>query len=253
MSQDNTLMLWGQVILVLCIIAILGFVVRPILNKIKQIERNPAWATTLCDSLYIPLPWLIWGAGFFLALEALVETTDVLISSEIVVTIRNVFFVLFATWVLLSWKTKYEKVLKRRIRKKESKAQDEVLIMTISRVLSVFIYIVAGLVLLEIFEIPLTALLAFGGIGGVAIGFAGKDVVANFFGGLMIHINRPFSMGERIRSPNKNFEGIIEDIGWYATRIRTLDRKPTYIPNALFIDAMIENFSRMYNQRIKQT
>lgn len=84
-----------------------------------------------------------------------------------------------------------------------------------------------------------------------AIGFASQKFVANFVGGLMLFITRPFTKGDWIKSPNKKFEGTVEDIGWYFVRIRTFERRPMFIPNSLMGDAIIENPGRMYNRRIK--
>ena len=86
---------------------------------------------------------------------------------------------------------------------------------------------------------------------GLAVSLAAKEVIANFFGGVMIFINRPFSIGESIKSPNKQFEGVVEEIGWYMTRICTLERVPMYIPNAMITEAIIENAGRMYFRYIK--
>jgi len=55
--------------------------------------------------------------------------------------------------------------------------------------------------------------LTFGGIGGIAIGFAAKDMLSNFFGGLMIYLDRPFKTGDWIRSPDREIEGVVEEIG----------------------------------------
>ena len=85
------------------------------------------------------------------------------------------------------------------------------------------------------------------------MGFAAKDLLANFFGGLMIYLDRPFSVGEWIRSPDKEIEGVVEDIGWRLTRIRTFDKRPLYIPNAVFANISVENPSRMSNRRIYET
>lgn len=251
--QNYSIDFWGQAAFILVLAALLGFVARRILHKIRDMKSMPESGRILCDTFYIPSTWLIWGYGALLALEVIVGQINMFISEDAIAQTRNIFFVFFTTWILLRWKTRYEKVLKRRVKRTPSKALDEELILAVSRVLSVVIVVVAALIILDILEVQLTALLAMGGIGGVAIGFAAKDVVANFFGGLMIHINRPFSMGERIASPNKNFEGIVEEIGWYMTRIRTLARRPMYVPNAIFIDAIIENPGRMYNRQIKTT
>jgi MscS family membrane protein len=98
-----------------------------------------------------------------------------------------------------------------------------------------------------------SGLLAFGGIGGIAVGFAAKDLLANFFGGLGIYLDRPFTVGDWIRSPDKEVEGTVEDIGWRVTRIRTFDQRPLYVPNSVFSQIAIQNPSRMFNRRIYET
>ena len=85
------------------------------------------------------------------------------------------------------------------------------------------------------------------------MGFAAKDLLANFFGGLMIYLDRPFSVGDWIRSPDKEIEGTVEDIGWRLTRIRTFSKRPLYIPNSIFASISVENPSRMSNRRIYET
>ena len=87
----------------------------------------------------------------------------------------------------------------------------------------------------------------------VAIGFAAKDLLSNFFGGLFIYLDRPFAVGDWIRSPDREIEGTVEQIGWRVTRIRTFDKRPLYIPNSVFSQISVENPSRMSNRRIKET
>ncbi len=251
--KNTSSSLWIQLGLILCFTALLGVVVRKVFRRLKQLHSLPEWVRTLCDSFYLPSAWLIWGYGVLFSIETLVDATDVAISVESIAKLRNIFFVSFATWILLRWKSGYQQVINTRMRRRASAAQDLALVRAIGKVVTIFILAVSGLIVLDILEVQLTALLAFGGIGGVAIGFAGKDIVANFFGGVMIHLNRHFSIGEWIMSPNKHFEGTVEDIGWYMTRIRTFERRPTFIPNAVFIDAIVENPGRMYNRRIKET
>ena len=95
-------------------------------------------------------------------------------------------------------------------------------------------YIVVGitglLTLLQTLGLSISGLMAFGGMGGIAVGFAAKDILANFFGGLFIYTDRPFSVGDWIRSPDRDIEGTVEKIGWRVTRIRTFDKRPLYIP-----------------------
>jgi len=106
---------------------------------------------------------------------------------------------------------------------------------------------------MQLFGYDIDHLIAFGGVGGLAVGFAAKDLLANFFGGLMIYLDRPFSVGDWVRSPDKEIEGTVEDVGWRLTRIRTFDKRPLYIPNGVFANISVENPSRMTNRRIYET
>ena len=111
-----------------------------------------------------------------------------------------------------------------------SKPLDPTTVTAVARLLRATVIITAILVAMQLFGYSISGLLAFGGIGGIAVGFAAKDLLANFFGGLMIYLDRPFSVGDRVRSPDKEIEGTVEDIGWRLTRIRTFDKRPLYIP-----------------------
>jgi len=106
---------------------------------------------------------------------------------------------------------------------------------------------------LQTLGFSISGVLAFGGVGGIAVGFAAKDLLANFFGGFIIHLDRPFKVGDWIRSPDRNIEGTVEHIGWRLTTIRTFDKRPLYVPNAVFTTIAVENPSRMTNRRISET
>ena len=92
--------------------------------------------------------------------------------------------------------------------------------------------------------------MTFGGIGGIAIGFASKDILSNFFSGVMLFFERPFNIGDWINSPDRKIEGVVKEIGWRSTKIMTFDNRPLYIPNALFSSISVENPGRMTNRRI---
>jgi MscS family membrane protein len=134
-----------------------------------------------------------------------------------------------------------------------TKPIDETTVRAVGKLLRGTVIITAVLISMQLFGYSISGLLAFGGIGGIAMGFAAKDLLANFFGGLMIYLDRPFSVGEWIRSPDQEIEGTVEDIGWRLTRIRTFDMRPLYIPNAVFANISVENPSRMSNRRINET
>jgi len=120
----------------------------------------------------------------------------------------------------------------------------------IAKLLRLAVIISAIMVVLPTMGIEITALLAFGGVGGIAVGFAAKDLLANFFGGLIIYLDRPFAIGDWIRSPDRDIEGVVEKIGWRITVVRTFDKRPLYVPNSVFSSIALENPSRMFHRRI---
>ena len=93
-------------------------------------------------------------------------------------------------------------------------------------------------------------LLTFGGIGGIAIGLAGKDVLSNLFSGVMLYFDRPFNIGDWISSPDRQIEGTVVEIGWRITKIMTFQNRPLYVPNYVFSSISVENPGRMLNWRI---
>jgi MscS family membrane protein len=123
----------------------------------------------------------------------------------------------------------------------------------IAYLLKIALFSLTALAVLQFLGIPLSGIIAFGGFGGIAVGFAAKDLMANIFGGLMIFFDRQFQIGDWICSPDKEIEGTVEHIGWRVTQIRTLDKRPLFVPNSLFSTIVLQNASRMSNRRIKET
>jgi MscS family membrane protein len=144
-----------------------------------------------------------------------------------------------------------EKILASPIKMK--KPMDYTTVNAISKLVRAVVLITAVLIALQSLGYSISGVLAFGGVGGIAIGFAAKDLLANFFGGFVIHLYRPFKIGDWVRSPDRNIEGTVEHIGWRITTVRTFDKRPLYIPNAIFTTVAVENPSRMSNRRISET
>lgn len=102
-------------------------------------------------------------------------------------------------------------------------------------------------------KIPLSSTLAFGGIGGLAFGLASKDVVSNFFGGVMLLFTEPFTPGDMVSFTTRgtHYEGKVERVGFYQTRLRGRDTRPTYVPNSVFVDTMVTNMDRITHRRFE--
>lgn len=137
-------------------------------------------------------------------------------------------------------------------KEKNNKNLDYAALDTAEKLSKVSLFIVWTILVLGKMGFNLSALLAFGGAGGVIIGFAGKDLLTNIFGGLIIYLDKPFSIGDWISSPDREIEGDVEEIGWRQTRILTFDKYPIYVPNSVFGTIIIENKSRYRAMRIRE-
>lgn len=131
--------------------------------------------------------------------------------------------------------------------------RDETTVQAVAKVSRLFFIVIGGMTVMQAFGLSLSGLLTFGGVGGLIVGLAAKDLLSNFFGGMMIYFDRPFKVGDWIRSPDRQIEGTVERIGWRMTIIRTFDKRPLYVPNSVFSSIVVENPSRMQNRRINET
>ena len=118
----------------------------------------------------------------------------------------------------------------------------------LGRIYTILILVIGAGALMITFGVPATALAALGGGAGVGLAFGTQNISQNFFSGFMLFFNRPFKEGDWISTDG--MEGTVENIGWYHTRLRTFDRRPMYIPNAVFATNSIVNPGQMYNRRI---
>jgi len=89
---------------------------------------------------------------------------------------------------------------------------------------------------------PMQSILAIGGVSGFAIGLASKDVISNFFGGLMLIILQPFRPGDKIVCDK--FVGVVQRIGWYQCVLLKDNRTSQYVPNQVFVSQIVTNISR---------
>ena len=89
---------------------------------------------------------------------------------------------------------------------------------------------------------PLSALLAGLGIGGLAVALASQDTLKNFFGSIMIMLDKPFDVGQRITV--EGIDGVVENIGFRSTRVRTLTGHLVTMPNEKMATSKIENIGR---------
>ena len=247
----------GAVVLQLFVIVLGTLVIAYVLGKLvdklekKSQKTKTLWDDALLGSLQRPLRWLIWLLGLSIAADIAFANGNSDIETY-VYKARVLGFAGIIAWFFVRFITRAENNLINPFYT-QNKPLDETSVRAIAKLMRISVIITAVLVGLESIGVSISGVLAFGGIGGLAVGFAAKDLLANFFGGLMVYLDRQFAVGDWIRSPDKNIEGTVEDIGWRLTRIRTFDKRPLYVPNATFTQIAVENPSRMTNRRIYET
>lgn len=242
-----------EVFVVVFITASINWVQKRIVKKLiaKFETTRTYWDHALFDAASAPISLLIWVLGLSFAAEIAKSESDAAIFGAIT-PIREVGVIMIIVWFLTRFiQRAEEKIIEKK--KHEQEPIDETTADAIAKLLRVSVVITGGLVILQTLGYSISGVLAFGGIGGIAIGFAARDLLANFFGGLTIYMDRPFDVGDWIRSPDREIEGSVEKIGWRLTTIRTFDKRPLYVPNATFTNVSVENPSRMTNRRIKET
>ena len=208
---------------------ILSFLESKYYYKLQHhlLKTNSIWDDAFAWALHKPFRMLIWIYGITYAAQA-ADVPFVLQLAQF----RQVGMVVTVAWFLIRFARKLEdNFVASDI---QNSKIDVGTANSIGHLARISVLITAGLLIMQVLNINIAPILAFGGAGTVIVGFAAKDLLANFFGALMIHLDRPFQVGEWICSPDRSIEGTVEHIGFRLTRIRTFSRNPLYVPNSVF-------------------
>lgn len=210
------------------------------------------WLLSLTKSVHVPWLTFFWFVAITFIIPIVMRRFAMDVSHlHAVNTIRSLGFIGALYWSILKFITKMEQEIAPRSGR--IPVRDKTTLRAITQLSRIALTIIVLLMVLPMLGFKTGSLLAFGGFGGIAVGFAAKDTLSNFLGGMMIFWDRPFSVGDWIRSPDRNIEGTVEHIGWRLTRIRTFSKRPLYVPNSIFSTIAIENPQRMSHRQINTT
>ena len=236
-------------------ILLLTGVVRYVASRsLAKVQRRAdrtvnVWDDALVAAIRKPLNLGIWIMGISFAIDSMG-----LEAQAEIFTLTNQARDVAVVWLLIWFAIGFtENVERGFVEGKHGDKVDATTAAAVAKLLRAAIIISGALMALQTFGFSISGVLALGGVGGIAIGFAARSLLANFFGALMIFLDRPFSVGDWIRSPDRSIEGTVEFIGWRVTQIRTFDQRPLYVPNSVFTEVSVENPSRMKNRRIFET
>ena len=222
-------------------------IVRRLTKAADRTETR--WDDVVLYAIFPPIQWVMWVVLGLLSLSLFPALDGI---REALLRLSDTALLLLFGWLAhrLSGGIEGELLGEHRGALASS---DRATISAVARLSRIVLWVIAGIMILQSLGVSVSGLLAFGGVGGIAVGFAARDLLANFLGGLSIFLDRPFAVGDWIRSPDREIEGTVEDVGWRVTRIRTFDQRPLYVPNSVFSTVALENPSRMLNRRIYET
>jgi len=235
------------------VIAILIFAIFIFLRKIftKYIVKllsvfvqktKTSFDDKLLFILIEPMRFLIIIIGFKIAITY-IDYTSVFVNLSIK---SLLIFVIF--WVLYKSIVVFKDSI-ANFAMKFGKELHQELSLLIIKVIKIFI-VVSGLVMiLQVWDINVSAFIASLGLGGLAFALAAKDTAANLFGGLTLLADKSLKLNDWIKV--NSIEGIVEDIGLRTTKLRTFEKSIITVPNQILANSPVENFSRRGIRRIK--
>jgi MscS family membrane protein len=193
------------------------------------------------QSLVTSVKVLFLTLGIYYIVKLIGERMGCAVFIETIKPFKDTFVVLILAWTANRWKEGFFS---------HTACKEKGVLLAVSKICTIVIALLTSLFIFRIFSLDIVPLLAFGGIGAAVLGFAAKDVMSSFFGGLLLSLTRPFSLGDLILIPEKNLEGYVEDIGWCITLIRDKDKRAVHVSNSLFSHMLIVNASTRNGRRI---
>jgi MscS family membrane protein len=246
--------IWAFKILSAFLIAIfLNYFFYIFYKKIKKtlFKNNFFFLQFVLSSIYQPLFVYIWLTFFIFVLKQLpLKGNEIYDGINFYIKKINVAKNIIIFW--WSWFKISQSIEKVLLKSKDSDLFDKTKVQIISKIVRIFSVTLLLISLFPIFSIPLSGILTFIGSSAFVVGFANKDLFANYFAGLMIHFDKHFKVGDWIVTycSGKEVEGFVEFIGWRSTLIRTKDKRALFIPNYTFLSSTLENISRSTHLRI---
>ena len=239
-----------QMIGIVLFVLVFNWLVKNFLLRLRNTysKQHKVWKLSFVSALYKPLSYFVWFVAIVFSIDMIADNLLHYGAFDSHFFIR-IGAVIALSWFLLRWNLKVNQSMRElRARHKLNLTAGNLDVM--SKLATIAILIFSLFLLLDATGSNVQTLIAFGGVGGLALAFASQQVISNFFGGLMVYLNHPFTIGEVIKLPEKNIEGEIEEIGWYMTCIRNLEKRPIYVPNSVFTQTTVINNSRLTHERV---
>jgi len=206
----------------------------------------------LIDKLEKPVIFIVIIAAYYWAISYLNFPTglggDIKGMEKFLFKLSTFAIVIDITWMVSrTLDAVVEEYVVPLTEKSESDFDDQVLPIMRKGIRAV-IWIMGIIIGMDNLGIDITAMIAGLGIGGLALALAAQDMVKNIFGGIMIFLDKPFKIGERIQI--NGFDGTVEEVGLRSTRVRTLEGRLLIINNSTFSENTVINVTAEHTRKV---
>jgi small-conductance mechanosensitive channel len=214
-----------------------------IVRLLRRLTRRTE--TALDDALLSVIrpqvSWLVAAVGFQFATSRLAFTNE-----TIDALLKNIYFVLYWFVIVATvWRT-IDFLIQwygEHLAPDADQALSQQVLILLQRLARIVLVIAGGIILLASFGIDVLAVSAALGLSGFAIALAAQDTISNIISGLVIMVDHPFSIGDRIDVPALDTWADVVEIGMRTTKAVTRDNRLVIIPNTSIVDANVTNYS----------
>lgn len=242
-----------NVLLFLCIILGSWFTQRYLVTKVFKklirrydLKQNP-FKKEVSEHIEKPTRNFVFGIGILFAIGYLLNKP--FYEYQMFVSVSKTLL-LFYFFQCLYYVTSYFGEHPEALKNKFSIKAEDMLFPFFARVVKVFIFVFGFVMIAFEWGYDINGFVAGLGIGGLALALGAKDVLSHIFAGMALAIDKPFNVGDLISTDSK-VEGIVEDMNFRSTKIRTLDKALVSVPNAVIANEYIYNWTRRKNRRVK--
>ena len=245
----NSILNWaiavGILILSFIVVKMLYWIFSNVIRRLTS-KTKTNLDDVLIDKLEKPLTYLVLILGYWISIHYLV------FKEEVELVLENAAYFLLVidfTAILSRIVDALITEIIMPISEKSDSSFDNQLIPVIQKGVRSIIWILGIIIGLDNIGFDITAMIAGLGIGGLALALAAQDSVKNIFAGIMIFLDKPFRIKDRIQVDG--FDGIVEEVGLRSTRLRTLEGRIVTIPNSRFTDNSVTNVTSQPTLKVK--
>lgn len=200
----------------------------------------------LIEAIGRPAAWSVVVVGLYLSLNALRPPAVVAAWGGEALALGVTALI---SWLMFRLVNVLTGVLHRWAERTDSTLDDQ-LVPLVSKAAKVTVGMLATLLALQNLGYSISGLIAGLGVGGLAVALAAQKTLSDLFGSVMLLVDRPFTVGDWIKSPDGSIEGVVEEIGFRSTKVRTFEKTLIYVPNSRLADFIIDNIDRRSIRRV---